>query len=233
MRLLLTLLSIFSTPFLIAHQVIVGIAGGTGSGKTTLAEKLKETFSERAAVINQDNYYKDLGHLSEKEIASYNFDHPDSIDFELLKKHLLLLKSDQPIKVPVYNFRTHSREEATQTIHPTDIIILEGILIFAVPEIRNLCDLKIFVETDDDIRLLRRIERDLKERASDFRSVRDQYMTSVKPMHDTFVEPSKRFADVIIPTQQHNNGIALIISGLKKDYALLAQQPHEDNAPIN
>jgi uridine kinase len=233
MHILMILLCIFSTAHLIAHQVIVGIAGGTGSGKTTIAAKLKQTFPDRAVLINQDNYYKDLSHLSKKERASRNFDHPDSIDFELLKEHLLLLKDGQSIEVPNYNFRTHSREASAQTVDAAEIIILEGILIFAVPGIRDLCDLKIFVETDDDIRLLRRIERDLHERARDFKSVRDQYVASVKPMHDAFVEPSKRYADVIIPTREHNNGVALIISGLKKDYELLAHHPHKDEPTIN
>jgi uridine kinase len=233
MRFLFVLLCIFMTSLLTARPVIVGIAGGTGSGKTTLAAKLKETFSDRAVLINQDNYYKDLHHMSKKERASQNFDHPDSIDFELLKRHLLLLKEGESIDIPVYNFHTHSREPEAQTLDPAEIIILEGILIFAIPEVRELCDLKIFVETDDDIRLLRRIERDLHERSRDFKSVRDQYMTTVKPMHDTFVEPSKRFADVIIPTREQNNGIALIISGLKKDYELLAHHTHKDDPAIN
>src|SRR5262249_28940282 len=187
-----------------------------------------------AVVINQDDYYKDLTHLSHEERVKRNFDHPDAIDFELLKTHILQLKNDQPIEVPVYNFCTHSREATTHPVNPAEIIIVEGILLFAVPEIRELCDLKMFVETDDDIRLLRRIERDLNERARDFSSVRDQYMTTVKPMHDSYVEPSKRYADVIIPTRQRNgNGIALIISGLKKDHDLLAQRARKEKQPIN
>ena len=213
------ILTIFAFPLMAANPLIVGIAGGTGSGKTTLALRLLETFRDRAILINQDDYYKDLGHLSNEERTKHNFDHPDSIDFALLQEHLLLLKDDQPVEVPIYNFCTHSRETATHSVNPCEIIILEGILLFAVPEIRELCDLKIFLETDDDIRLLRRIERDLNERARDFSSVRDQYMKTVKPMHDAYVEPSKRYADVIIPTRHRNdNGMALIVSGLKKDY---------------
>lgn len=231
MLFLITFFLFFSHSLMAANQLIVGIAGGTGSGKTTLAEKLLNTFSERAVLINQDDYYKDLAHLSKEERAKQNFDHPDSIDFELLNEHLLLLKDQQSVEVPIYNFCTHSREAFTHTVNPAEIIILEGILLFAVPEIRDLCDLKIFLETDNDIRLLRRIERDLHERARDFKSVRDQYMTTVKPMHDAFVEPSKRFADIIIPTRQRNdNGIALIISGLKKDYDLIAQQSRKDKS---
>ncbi len=234
MHFLTILFLCFAAPLIATPPLIVGIAGGTGSGKTTLAEKLLTTFSHRAALINQDDYYKDLSCLSREERAKQNFDHPNSIDFELLKKHLLSLKDNQSVEVPAYNFCTHSREPLTHTVDPAEIIILEGILLFAVPEIRELCDLKIFVETDDDIRLLRRIERDLNERARDFKSVRDQYVTTVKPMHDAFVEPSKRFADLIIPTGQRNeNGIALIVSGLKRDYDLIAQRPQKDNPPLN
>lgn len=225
MRFLMMLLLTFAAPLMANTKLIVGIAGGTGSGKTTLAGKLIETFSDRAILINQDDYYKDLRGLTKEEHAKRNFDHPESIDFDLLKKHLLLLKEGQSIEVPVYNFCTHSREPFTQTVNSAEIVIVEGILLFAVPEIRDLCDLKIFVETDDDVRLLRRIERDMQERSRDFKSVRDQYMMTVKPMHDAFVEPSKRHADVIIPTLQRNdNGIALIISGLKKDFGFIAQQ---------
>lgn len=221
-------------PLLAQAQVIVGIAGGTGSGKTTMAEKMLETFGDRAIVINQDNYYKDLTHLSDVERAERNFDHPNAIDFDLLGKHLLQLRDHQSIEVPIYNFSTHAREKSTITVNPAEIIIVEGILLFAVPEIRELFDLKIFVETDDDIRLLRRIERDINHRSRDFKSVRDQYMASVKPMHDAYVEPSKRFADVIIPTRQRNgNGIALIISGLKRDHDLLAQRTSGEKPPIN
>lgn len=211
--LVLTTSSLFANP-----KLIIGIAGGTGSGKSTMSEKIVETFGGRALLINQDDYYKDLSHLSEEERLQQNFDHPDAIDFNLLKEHLLSLKNNKPIEVPIYNFCHSTREINTRTVKPAEIIIVEGILLFAVPEIRNLCDLKIFVETDDDVRLLRRIERDLSERARDFKSVRDQYLTTVKPMHDAFVEPSKRFADVIIPTLKPNdNGIALIISGVKEE----------------
>ncbi len=225
------ILTIFALPLIAANPLIVGIAGGTGSGKTTLALRLLDTFRDRAVLINQDDYYKDLGHLSKEERAEQNFDHPDSIDFALLQEHLQLLKDDQSVEVPLYNFCTHSREAATHSVQPCEIIILEGILLFAVPEIRELCDLKIFLETDDDIRLLRRIERDLNERARDFNSVRDQYMKTVKPMHDAFVEPSKRFSDVIIPTRHRNdNGMALIISGLKKDHNIYAKTGSKQTA---
>src|SRR5262249_52396071 len=161
--------------------------------------------------------------LTEEERAKQNFDHPDSVDFELLHHHLTLLKNNQSVEIPIYNFCHHSREVNTHSAHPAEIIIVEGMLLFTVAEVRELFDLKIFVETDDDIRLLRRIERDMSERARDFQSVRDQYLTTVKPMHDAFIEPSKRYADIILPTLIRNdNGIALIISGIKEDMNYLA-----------
>jgi len=216
LRLLLSFL-VCAAPLLSTPKLIVGIAGGTGSGKTTLAETILETFSDRAILITQDDYYKDLSHLEESERGKQNFDHPDAIDFALLKEHILQLKENCAIEKPIYNFSHHAREERTQTVIPKEIILLEGILLFAVPEVRDLCDLKIFVETDDDIRLLRRIERDMQERGRTFTNIRDQYITTVKPMHDAFVEPSKRFADLILPTLTRNeNGVALIISSLKK-----------------
>lgn len=216
MRYLMTLFLLITSPLLASHKLVIGIAGGTGSGKTTLAEKLLKTFADRAILISQDDYYKDRSDLPKEARAKQNYDHPDSIDFDLLNQHILALKDNCEIEKPIYNFREHARERQTQIMRPADIIVIEGILLFAVRETRDLFDFKIFVETDDDVRLLRRIERDMTERARDFVSIRDQYMTTVKPMHDAFVEPSKRFADVIIPTMRHNeNGIALIISGLK------------------
>ncbi len=200
------------------EPLIIGIAGGTGSGKTTLAEQLIDFFPGQAALINQDAYYKDLSHLPLKERANTNFDHPESLDFDLLREHLIALKQSRPIGMPKYNFHIHSREADMAQIEPADLIIVEGILLFAIPEVRELFDLKIFVDTDDDIRLLRRIERDIKQRSRDFNSVRDQYLKTVKPMHDTFVEPSKRFADVIIPTDRHNaKGMSMIVSKLKEE----------------
>ncbi len=225
MRVLTILFLTLIAPLSANPKLIIGIAGGTGSGKSTMAEKLIETFGNRAILINQDDYYKDLSHLSKQERAKQNFDHPDSIDFDLLYKHLLLLKQNKSIEVPIYNFCNHAREIGTHTVQPADIIIIEGILLFSVPEIRNLCTLKVFVEAEDDVRLLRRIERDMNERARDFQSIRTQYMATVKPMHDAFVEPSKRYADVIIPTIKRNdNGVGILISGIQKDLDLLASR---------
>ncbi len=218
MRYLIFLILTFIAPLSANPKRIIGIAGGTGSGKTTLAEKIIDTFGSRAVLIKQDDYYKGLSHLSLEERSLQNFDHPDSLDFELLKQHLCQLKADCPIEVPIYNFCIYDREVSTNTVLPAEIIIIEGILLFAVPEIRDMCDLKIFVDADSDVRLLRRMERDMNERGRNLTSIRDQYLKTVKPMHDAFVEPSKRFADVIISTMKRNDGgVALIISALRED----------------
>jgi len=197
-------------------KLIVGVAGGSGSGKTTLAQQLLEIFSDRAVLISQDSYYKDLSHLPPTERAKANFDHPDSLDFSLLRTQLEALADDQEIDIPIYNFHSHSREKSCRHIQPQEIIIVEGILLFAVPDIRDLFDIKIYLDTDADVRLLRRVERDIKERGRDFQSVHEQYLATVKPMHDAFVEPSKRYADVIIPTFEKNPiAVQLLVSHLK------------------
>ena len=179
--------------------VLVGIAGGTGSGKTTLANRIMQWFSQDAVIISQDSYYKETSHLSYDAASQINFDHPDSLDFALLKQHLIALRGGQAIEQPIYNFCIHNREKETKLIEPASLIIVEGILLFALEELRDLFDLKIFVDTDDDIRVIRRIERDMHERARDFPSIQKQYLATVKPMHDAFVEPTKQYADVIVP----------------------------------
>lgn len=182
------------------ETIFVGIAGGTGSGKTTVAYTILDSFQcEEVALIEQDSYYKDLPHLSHEERGKINFDHPDSLDFNLLISHLRGLKGGEDIAKPVYDFTMHQRKEKFEQVKPAKIIVVEGILIFAVPELRDLFDVKIFVDTDDDERLLRRIERDIKERGRTFDSVKEQYLATVKPMYLEFAEPSKRYADVIIP----------------------------------
>jgi uridine kinase len=198
--------------------IFIGVAGGSGSGKTTVAHNLVNTFSaEDAVLVEQDAYYKELAHLPLEERAQMNFDHPNAIEFDLLRQQLLDLKAGKSIERPVYNFKTHSREKESHTIHPSKIVIVEGILIFAVPEIRELFDIKIFVDTDSDEMLLRRIERDIKERGRTFESVRDQYLNTVKPMFLEFCEPSKRYADVIIPRGGENEiAISMIIAKLKR-----------------
>ncbi|MGL4308208.1 uridine kinase [Cetobacterium sp. SF1] len=198
--------------------IFIGVAGGSGSGKTTIAHNLVKAFkAEDAILVEQDAYYKELTGLSIEDKAKVNFDHPNSIEFELLKEHLLNLKEGKSIQRPIYDFKTHSRKEETIAIHPSKIVIVEGILLFAIPEIRELFDVKIFVDTDADEMLLRRIERDIKERGRTFESVRDQYLTTVKPMFLEFCEPSKRYADVIIPRGGENKvAINMVVANLKR-----------------
>lgn len=198
--------------------ILIGVAGGSGSGKTTIAHNLVKAFkSEDAVLVEQDAYYKELTNLSLEEKAAVNFDHPDSIEFELLKEHLMKLINGEEIDRPIYDFTTHARKDGSVKIKPSKIIIVEGILIFAVPEIRELFDVKIFVDTDADEMILRRIERDMNERKRSFESVKNQYLKTVKPMYLEFCEPSKRYADVIIPRGGENKvAIGMIISNLKR-----------------
>jgi uridine kinase len=180
--------------------MIIGIAGGTGSGKTTLATRLRDLVgANRLVMLQQDSYYRDIATLPESLRAASNFDHPDCIDFPLLIAHLTALRSGQSVAVPHYDFATHQRRLTTTEQAPHPVILVEGILIFSQPEIRALFDLKVFVDTDDDIRLLRRIRRDTRERGRTLESVLEQYETTVRPMHAQFVAPSQRFADLIVP----------------------------------
>ena len=197
--------------------ILVGVAGGSGSGKTTIAHNLIEAFSAQDAVLmQQDSYYKEIKNKTIEQRAESNFDHPNAIEFELFKEHLLALKGLKAIDKPVYNFSTHLREEEKEKIEPSQIIIVEGILVLAVPEIRELLDVKIFVDTDTDEMLLRRVERDINERGRTFKSVKDQYLNTVKPMYLKFCEPSKRYADIIIPRGGKNKiAIDMVISKLK------------------
>nr|WP_307775124.1 uridine kinase [uncultured Cetobacterium sp.] len=198
--------------------ILIGVAGGSGSGKTTVAHNLVKAFkSEDAVLVEQDAYYKELTNLTIEEKAAVNFDHPDSIEFDLLKEHLTKLVNNEAIDRPIYDFTTHSRKDGSVRIEPSKIIIVEGILLFAVPEIREMFDVKIFVDTDADEMILRRIERDMNERGRSFESVKNQYLTTVKPMYLEFCEPSKRYADVIIPRGGENKvAIDMITSNLKR-----------------
>ena len=179
---------------------MIGIAGGSGSGKTTVANVvLNRVGAHRIVYLPHDAYYRELTGLPPNQRADVNFDHPDSLETELLVQHIEALRNWQPIELPVYDFTTHSRTQATIHIEPQRIIIVEGILIYALPELRKLFDVKIFVDTDADIRFIRRLERDITERGRSTQSVIHQYLTTVRPMHLEFVEPSKRYADIIIP----------------------------------
>ncbi|WP_236842348.1 uridine kinase [Boudabousia tangfeifanii] len=179
--------------------ILVGIAGGTGSGKTTLTKAIANHFKEKITVINHDSYYRSHDDLPLAERAKLNFDDPAAFENELLTKQLEELLAGNSVESPTYDFPTHTRNQETVTLYPTQIIILEGILIFQDEAIRNLCDIKIFVDTDADVRLLRRIKRDIAMRGRTFESVEEQYLTTVKPMHELYVEPSKRHADLIVP----------------------------------
>ena len=197
--------------------VIVGIAGGTGSGKTTLATRIREGVGEsNCCLLQHDWYYRDLSHLDQEERENFNFDHPEALDNGLLRSHLESLKGGESIDAPQYDFSNHLREEETRTLSPEDVIVVEGILLFAIPEVREALDIRIYVDTDADIRAFRRIRRDIRERGRDFESIREQYYETVRPMHLEFVEPSKRWADLIVP-EGGDNHIALdvIIERLK------------------
>ena len=178
--------------------LIIGIAGGTGSGKTTLTNRLKEKFGEDVSVISHDNYYKSQDDIPFEERIKTNYDHPESFETDLLISHLEKLKNNESIECPIYSFTEHTRTKQTRTIKPTKVIIVEGILIFQNPKLLNLMNIRIYVDTDPDVRILRRILRDVKERGRSLDSVVTQYLSTVKPMHEQYVEPSKRNADIIV-----------------------------------
>lgn len=201
------------------NKLIIGIAGGTGSGKTTVVQKIMRNLkTENVLVISQDNYYRDHPNLSFDERVKINFDHPRSIDFELLTEHLKILREGGTVEQPVYSFITHNRTNETILTHSKDVIILEGILVLTYPELRDLLDLKIYVHADSDERLIRRIQRDIQERGRDLHEVLNRYRTTLKPMHEQFIEPSKNHADIIIPNMKKQNDPAIrVIATLIKD----------------
>ena len=182
------------------QPLTIGIAGGTASGKTTVARRLVERLGTHpVAVLDQDSYYRDLADLPLEERARFNFDHPDAFDTALLVRHLGDLRAGNAIEKPVYSFTQHTRTGETVRVNPGDVVILEGILILALEPVREMLDVKVFVDSDADVRVLRRVSRDIKERGRDFDGVVEQYFRTVRPMHFGFVEPSKRYADIIIP----------------------------------
>jgi len=198
-------------------SLIIGIAGGSASGKTTVTNKILEHLDKsRVVVIQHDSYYKDLSTFGGLAPANVNFDHPDSLETHLLVEHIRLLREDKPIEKPIYSFTTHRRLKETKRVDPKEIIIVDGILIFVERELRELMDIKIFVDTDADERLIRRIQRDILERGRAIDSVMSQYMRAVKPMHLEFVEPSKHWADVIIPRGAENVvAIDMVVTKIK------------------
>ncbi len=204
------------------RSFVIGICGGTGSGKTTVTDRLSRALSnDGVVVLQQDHYYKDLSHLSVAERARCNFDHPSALDTGLFIEHIRSLRGGRAIERPVYDFTQHRRAPETVKVQARPAILVEGILIFENEALRNLMDLKIFVDTDADLRLIRRLVRDIRERGRTLESVVQQYQETVRPMHLEFVEPSKRYADIIIPEGGHNEvGVALVIQKVR---ALLAQ----------
>ena len=185
--------------------VVIGLAGGSGSGKTTVLEHIIDGFgSDRIAVLDHDAYYRDLSHWPPDERATFNFDHPNALETDLMRRHLDRLLDGEPVEKPIYDFTTHTRQEATETVAPRPVVLLEGLLVLAEEVLVEQMDVKIYVDADDDIRLMRRIRRDIHERGRSVEGVLRQYEETVRPMHLEFVEPSKREADVIIPRGGHN-----------------------------
>ncbi len=198
-----------------ASPRIVGIAGGSGSGKTTVASAIVASLGhDGCAYLQHDSYYRDLGHLPLEARHKVNFDHPDSLETELLVDHLAGLRAGEAIDVPVYDFATHTRTAGALAVAPCPVIVLDGILILAEPDVRELLDLSVYVDTDADVRLIRRLERDIEERGRTFTSVLAQYAATVRPMHLEFVEPSKRHADLIVGGS-HDHAVAAVLSAVR------------------
>jgi uridine kinase len=186
-------------------KLVLGISGGTGSGKTTMAEEITRCLGpENSVVLHQDSYYLDRSLLPTDARDRINFDHPSAFDWKLLKEHLTALRAARSIQKPIYSFHTHSRLEETAKVEPRPVLIVEGIMVLEDPELRSMMDMKVYVDADSDVRFIRRLERDIRERGRSIESVVDQYMSTVRPMHLQFVEPSKRYADIIIPEGGHN-----------------------------
>lgn len=186
-------------------MLIIGIAGGTGSGKTTVVEQIiAELPKDEVCIISQDSYYTDTSHLTYDDRAKINFDHPNSIDFDLMLSHLKELRNGRPFEQPIYSFVDHNRTNETITTFPKKVVIVEGILILTHPEIREMFDINVYVHADSDERLIRRLKRDMADRGRDLNEVLDRYQNTLKPMHQKFIEPTKEFADIIIPTNRLN-----------------------------
>ena len=197
--------------------IVIGIAGGTGSGKTTITRKIMQSFGGNVSVIYHDNYYKAHHNMNYEERSRLNYDHPDAFDTELLISDLKKLRRGETIHCPTYDYTIHDRSDKTITVRPAKVIIVEGILIFQSIELCELMDIKIYVDTDADVRIIRRIMRDVNERGRSLESVVKQYLTTVKPMHEHFIEPSKRLADIIVPEGGHNNvAYEMIVNAILK-----------------
>ncbi|MCB0457043.1 MAG: uridine kinase [Flavobacteriaceae bacterium] len=196
-------------------MLIIGIAGGTGSGKTTVVQQIVEELpKDEVCILSQDSYYHDTSHLSYTEREKINFDHPKAIDFELLVKHLKELRKGNAIDQPIYSFVEHNRTKETLKTFPKKVVIVEGILILTHPEIREMFDVKLYVHADSDERLIRRLKRDISERGRDLNEVLNRYQSTLKPMHQQFIEPTKEYADIIIPTNRYNTVAVKLIRNI-------------------
>lgn len=205
---------------MLAPSLVIGVVGGSGSGKTTVARAIFDRLGLDAVFLDQDAYYHDLSHLPLDDRARVNFDHPDAIDTDLFVAHIEELRAGRPIETPTYDFTRHTRAAAVVRVDPRDVVIVDGILLFAEPRLRRLFDIKLFVDVDDDIRFIRRLQRDLHDRGRTVDGVIRQYLDTVRPMHLEFVEPSKRYADVILPEGGHNQvGIDMIVARVLMEIA--------------
>ncbi len=205
---------------MLAPSLVIGVVGGSGSGKTTVARAIFDRLGLDAVFLDQDAYYHDLSHLPLDDRARVNFDHPDAIDTDLFVAHIEELRAGRPIEKPTYDFTRHTRAAAVVRVDPRDVVIVDGILLFAEPRLRRLLDIKLFVDVDDDIRFIRRLQRDLHDRGRTVDGVIRQYLDTVRPMHLEFVEPSKRYADVILPEGGHNQvGIDMIVARVLMEIA--------------
>jgi len=212
------------------RALTIGVAGGTGSGKSTIAAKIVEGLPENTvAILDHDSYYRDRSDLALHAREQLNYDHPDALETDLLVSHLRALRHGQAIEMPIYDFKSHSRQSLRRRVEPAPFVVVEGILLFVEPALRELLDIKIFVDTDADIRVLRRIRRDIEQRGRSFQSIREQYYKSVRPMHLQFVEPSKRWADLIIPEGGENHVALDLVIGRLRHY--LADRPSTPYSP--
>ena len=207
------------------NVIVIGIAGGTGSGKSTMINKIKDEFHDEIAILSHDFYYKRHDDMSFEDRNHLNYDHPNAFDTDLMIEHVRQLKAWTVVERPVYDFTIHNRVDETVAVYPAKVVVVEGILIFENQELRELCDIKVFIDTDADVRILRRILRDVRERGRTLDSVVNQYLTTVKPMHEQFVEPSKKYADIIVPEGGYNR-VALDMLN-ERIHALLKQSSRE------
>ena len=198
-------------------MLVVGVAGGSGSGKSTVALSVVRALGpDAAAIIDMDAYYRDFAHLTPQELRAVNWDHPDALDLELLAAHLEQLAKGNPIRKPRYDFTMHRRHAEAERVEPRAVVVVEGILLFADARVRAACEMKVFVDAEADLRLIRRLRRDMRERARPLEEILEQYLTTVRPMHEEFVEPSKRHADIIVPRGGHNEmAIEMLVANIR------------------